>query len=53
MSSKKIKHDVPEEKPLLLLKNDVIFKKVFGDEKNKAVLTAFLMAVLDLPHPGA
>ena len=49
MSSEKIKHDAPEEKSLLLLKNDIIFKKVFGDEKNKAVLTAFLMAVLDLP----
>ena len=38
-----------EKKPLLLLKNDVIFKMVFGDEKNKSILRAFLMAVLDLP----
>ena len=34
---------------LLLLKNDVIFKKVFGDEKNKDILKAFLTAMLDLP----
>ncbi|MCL2010565.1 MAG: Rpn family recombination-promoting nuclease/putative transposase [Synergistaceae bacterium] len=44
-----MKKKAPEEKPLLFLKNDVIFKKVFGDEKNKAVLKAFLIAVLDLP----
>jgi len=49
MSGKKMKKKAPEEKPLLFLKNDVIFKKVFGDEKNKAVLKAFLIAVLDLP----
>jgi hypothetical protein len=49
MSSEVNGKEVPEEKSLLFLKNDVIFKMVFGDEKNKAILKAFLMAVLDLP----
>ncbi|MDR2174962.1 MAG: Rpn family recombination-promoting nuclease/putative transposase, partial [Synergistaceae bacterium] len=37
-------------KSLLHLKNDVIFKMVFGDERNKHILKAFLLAVLDLPE---
>ena len=43
------KNITSEEKSLLLLKNDVIFKMVFGDEKNKSILRAFLTAILDLP----
>jgi predicted transposase/invertase (TIGR01784 family) len=30
--------------------NDHIFKLVFGDEKNKDILIAFLKTVLDIPH---
>ena len=35
--------------PFLSLKNDFIFKKVFGSEANVEVLQDFLMSVLDLP----
>lgn len=34
---------------LLPLKNDFVFKLVFGDQRRVALLTAFLQAVLDLP----
>ena len=34
--------------PLLSLKNDFVFKKVFGSEANVEILADFLMAVLDL-----
>jgi predicted transposase/invertase (TIGR01784 family) len=37
-------------KPLLHLKNDIVFKMIFGDEKNKHILKAFLLAVLSLPE---
>ena len=33
---------------LMSLKNDFVFKLIFGDEKNKRVLIAFLSAVLGL-----
>jgi predicted transposase/invertase (TIGR01784 family) len=39
-----------KEKRLLPLKSDVIFKMVFGDDRNKSILRAFLTAVLDLPE---
>ena len=34
---------------LLPLKNDFVFKLVFGDKRRIDLLTAFLQAVLDLP----
>jgi predicted transposase/invertase (TIGR01784 family) len=34
---------------ILSPKSDLIFKLIFGDEKNKDILKAFLIAVLDLP----
>jgi len=34
---------------LLPLKNDFVFKLVFGDKRRVDMLTAFLQAVLDLP----
>ncbi|MDR0550406.1 MAG: Rpn family recombination-promoting nuclease/putative transposase [Spirochaetaceae bacterium] len=38
-----------EGKEILLPCNDYIFKLIFGDERNKAILKSFLTAVLDLP----
>jgi len=35
--------------PLLSLKNDFVFKKVFGTEANVDVMKDFLMSILDLP----
>ena len=34
---------------LLPLKNDFVFKLVFGDKRRVELLTAFLQAVLELP----
>ncbi|MDR1874992.1 MAG: Rpn family recombination-promoting nuclease/putative transposase, partial [Synergistaceae bacterium] len=45
-----VETEIYEHKPLLLLKNDVIFKMIFGDERNKSILKAFLLSVLDLPE---
>ncbi|MDR0881116.1 MAG: Rpn family recombination-promoting nuclease/putative transposase, partial [Candidatus Adiutrix sp.] len=36
-------------KPLLLPKSDMIFKLIFGDQKNAEILEGFLKATLDLP----
>jgi predicted transposase/invertase (TIGR01784 family) len=44
------KNKEAQSKSLLPLKNDVIFKMVFGDERNTSILKAFLLAVLDLPE---
>ncbi|MDR2175933.1 MAG: Rpn family recombination-promoting nuclease/putative transposase [Synergistaceae bacterium] len=46
----KIDSEKENSKPLLHLKNDIIFKMVFGDAKNSRILKAFLLAVLDLPE---
>ena len=35
---------------LLKPSNDLIFKYVFGNEKNKDILAAFLMSVLQMPE---
>jgi len=35
--------------PLLPVKNDFVFKLIFGDQRNVDVLAAFLRAVLDIP----
>jgi predicted transposase/invertase (TIGR01784 family) len=40
----------PDKKDLLSLRNDIIFKMTFGDIRNKHLLRAFLLAVLDLPE---
>ncbi|MDR3183744.1 MAG: Rpn family recombination-promoting nuclease/putative transposase [Planctomycetaceae bacterium] len=34
---------------LLSPKSDIVFKLIFGDQRNADVLAAFLQAVLDLP----
>jgi predicted transposase/invertase (TIGR01784 family) len=36
-------------RPLLSLRNDVVFKAVFGDSRNEELLASFLKAALDLP----
>jgi predicted transposase/invertase (TIGR01784 family) len=36
-------------KELLSVKNDYVFKRIFGDAKNTDVLADFLMSVLDMP----
>jgi predicted transposase/invertase (TIGR01784 family) len=36
-------------RPLLSLRNDVVFKAVFGDSRNEELLASFLQAALDLP----
>jgi predicted transposase/invertase (TIGR01784 family) len=43
-------HENAEKRDLLSLKNDVIFKMVFGDVRNKKILRALLAAMLDLPE---
>ena len=43
----KKKHTTPLR--LLPLKNDFVFKLVFGDKRRIELLTPFLQAVLDLP----
>jgi predicted transposase/invertase (TIGR01784 family) len=35
---------------LLPLKSDIIFKAIFGDKRNKHILTAFLKTVLEMPE---
>lgn len=35
---------------MLSAKNDLIFKMIFGDIKNKDILIGFLKSVLDIPH---
>jgi predicted transposase/invertase (TIGR01784 family) len=45
-AEKQTSHATPK---LLPLKNDFVFKLVFGDKRRIALLTAFLQAVLDLP----
>lgn len=42
--------DLPDKNDLLPLRNDMIFKKLFGDTRNKHLLRAFLLSVLDLPE---
>jgi len=37
------------EKDMLSIKNDLIFKKIFGDESNTDILISFLKSVLDIP----
>lgn len=37
------------KKKMLSVKNDLIFKKVFGDPKNQDILISFLKSVLDIP----
>jgi predicted transposase/invertase (TIGR01784 family) len=37
------------EKPLLSVKMDYIFKLIFGDQRNVDILGAFLGSVLDIP----
>jgi predicted transposase/invertase (TIGR01784 family) len=38
-----------ENKPLLPVKSDFVFKLIFGDQRNVDILTEFLMSVLDIP----
>jgi len=35
---------------MLSVKNDLIFKMIFGDPKNKDIMENFLKSVLDIPH---
>lgn len=39
-----------EEQPIVKLKLDVIFKRVFGNENNKDIIAAFLSALLEIPR---
>jgi predicted transposase/invertase (TIGR01784 family) len=38
------------DKPLLPVKNDFVFKLIFGDQRNVDILAAFLKSVLDIPE---
>ena len=38
-----------DKKPLLPVKNDFVFKLIFGDQRNVDILAAFLRSVLDIP----
>ncbi len=35
---------------IVMLKLDVIFKRVFGDEKNKDIIAAFISDLLEIPR---
>ena len=37
------------KKPLLPVKSDFVFKRIFGDQRNVDVLADFLKSVLDIP----
>ena len=39
-----------EGKPIVKLKLDVIFKRIFGDEKNSDIIAAMLSALLEIPR---
>lgn len=41
---------IDRSKRIVKLKLDVIFKRVFGDEKNMDIITAFVSDLLDLPR---
>jgi len=38
------------KKPLLPVKSDFVFKRIFGDQRNVDILGAFLRSVLDIPE---
>ncbi|MDR2610786.1 MAG: Rpn family recombination-promoting nuclease/putative transposase, partial [Clostridiales Family XIII bacterium] len=38
-----------ENNYILTPRNDYLFKRLFGDEKDKDILAAFLKTVLDVP----
>ena len=39
-----------ENKPLLPVKSDFVFKLIFGDHRNVDILGGFLKSILDIPH---
>ena len=39
-----------ENKELLSVKLDLVFKLIFGDQRNTDILTSFLKSVLDIPE---
>ena len=39
-----------ENKGLLSVKLDLVFKLIFGDQRNTDILTSFLKSVLDIPE---
>ncbi|MDR3354165.1 MAG: hypothetical protein LBO21_03945, partial [Synergistaceae bacterium] len=41
--------ETPKVSRLLPLKNDLVFKMVFGDHRYIAIIRAFLIAALDIP----
>lgn len=34
---------------IVKLKTDIVFKKIFGDPKNKNIIVAFLSDILEIP----
>ena len=38
------------QQPIVKLKLDVIFKRVFGDEKNEDIIAAMISALLEIPR---
>ena len=38
------------EEKIVLLKLDVIFKRVFGNESNKSIIAAFISDLLEIPR---
>lgn len=41
---------INQDQPIVKLKLDVIFKRVFGNENNKDIIAAFLSALLEIPR---
>ena len=39
-----------EHKELLSVKLDLVFKLIFGDQRNTDILSSFLKSVLDIPE---
>jgi hypothetical protein len=39
-----------DNKGLLSVKLDLVFKLIFGDQRNTDILTSFLKSVLDIPE---
>ena len=39
-----------KEEKIVKLKLDVIFKRIFGNENNKAIISKFISDLLEIPH---
>ena len=39
-----------KEEKIVKLKLDIIFKRIFGNENNKAIISKFISDLLEIPH---